>query len=189
MKPWPGTGTKGKRSEDAAGGNGNEMVKRRLSAPEYCLIVLCFAFCLAGALLLPIDACPDETGRRQISDWIFLRGTLPTGNEPEVIMEQWGFSYAYRPYLVSILSGLFTKLASFLTGSGRILVAASRMPCVLSLTGCCIYCLLLGHRLFRKKWPAVLFAAMICFLPQAVYLGMYQNSDILSLFAVSMILY
>ena len=165
------------------------MIKRRLSVPEYCLIVLCFGFCLAGALLLPIGACPDEEGRRLISDWIFIRGTLPTGNEPEVIMEQWGFSYAYRPYLVSILSGLFTKLASFLTGSGRILVAASRMPSVLSLTGCCIFCLLLGHRLFQKKWPAILFAVIICFIPQVIFLGMYQNNDILSLFAVSMILY
>ena len=30
---------------------------------------------------------------------------------------------------------------------------------------------------------------MVCFLPQAMFLGMYQNNDILSLFAVCMVLY
>lgn len=164
-------------------------VLKRLSAPEYCLVILCFAFCLAGALMLPLDSCPDEAGRKMISDWIASMGTLPTGNEPEVIMEQWGFSYAYRPYLASILSGLFMKLASFLTRSDQILLAASRMTSVLSLTGCCVFCLLLGRRLFRKRWSAILFAAIVCFLPQVMFLGMYQNNDIFSLFAVSMILY
>ena len=38
--------------------------------------------------MLPIQSCPDEAGKRMISDWISIHGTLPTGFEPEVIMEE-----------------------------------------------------------------------------------------------------
>ena len=65
-----------------------ETVRKRFSAAEYGLMLLCFCFCVAGALMLPIQSCSDETGKRMISDWISIHGTLPTGFEPEVIMEE-----------------------------------------------------------------------------------------------------
>ena len=45
----------------------------------------------------------------------------------EVIISGWGFSYALRPYLASIVGAGFQKLAACFTDSPRILLAASRM--------------------------------------------------------------
>ena len=63
------------------------------------------------------------------------------------------------------------------------------MGSVLSVTVCCVYCLLLGQRLFRKRSSAVLIASVVCFLPQVLFVGFFQNNDSLSLAAVSMMLY
>ncbi len=180
----------------------------RFSALEIVLIVLCFCICLTGALLLPVDKCPDEGGRCQISDWIYRTGTLPTGDEwqtilmkwqdtsapvgtiiPDTPVDGWGFSYALRPYLSSIIAALFMKAASLFTGSPRALFVASRMGSVLSVTLCCFFCLRLGHRLFERRGSALLFATLVCFLPQVMFLGMYQNNDIMALCTVSMMLY
>lgn len=156
---------------------------------EFFLIMLTFCVCLAGALLLPVDQCPDEEGRLLLTEWIVAKGTLPRGDEPEVILPGWGFSYALRPYLSSIVGAAFKRTALFFTDSPRILLAASRMCSVLSVTFCCFFCLRLGHRLFMRRSSAVLFAAFVCFLPQVMFLGMYHNNDSLSLCAVSMMLY
>ncbi len=156
--------------------------------PEAFLVLLCFVFCFAGAVLLPLSACPDEIGRRTISDWIFTRGTLPTGNERETIMEVWDFSYAVRPYLSGIIAAFFMKIVSLATDASIPMIAASRMGSVLSVTLCCFGCLRLGRRLFRKRGSAVLFAAAVCFTPQVMFLGMYQNNDSLALASVCMIL-
>lgn len=162
---------------------------RRLSTAEYGLILLCFSFCLAGALLLPTDQCPDEAGRLLLSDWISAAGRLPTGGEKEILIDGWGFSYALRPYLSAIVGAAFKSAVALFTDSPRALLAASRMCSVLSVTGCCIFCLRLGGLLLERRSSALLFASLVCFLPQVMFLGMYQNNDSLSLFAVSMMLY
>lgn len=159
------------------------------SAIEVLLILLCFSVCLTGALLLPVDQCPDERGRLLLTDWIVKTGTLPTGNEQEVMIPGWGYSYALYPYLSAIVGAIFERVAVCFIDSPRILLAASRMCSVLSVTFCCFFCLRLGHRLFEKRGSALLFASVVCFLPQVMFLGMYQNNDSLSLFAVSMMLY
>ena len=175
---------------------------------EYFLILLIFCICLTGALLLPEDQCPDETGRRFLSNWIVVHRELPTGDElgtmlmswvdasaevpqivPDAEYQGWGFSYALRPYLSSMIGAGFQILAASFTNSPRILLAASRMCSVLSITACCIFSLRMGHRIFASRSSPVLFAVLVCFLPQVMFLGMYQNNDSLSLCAVSMMLY
>ena len=164
-------------------------MKKRFLTIEVLLVFLCFSVCLAGALLLPADQCPDEEGRLFLTDWIVRTGTLPTGDEPEVMISGWGFSYALRPFLSSMIGAGFQILAARFTDSSRGLLAAARMGSVLSVTGCCWFCLRLGHRLFERRSSAILFATVVCFLPQVLFLGMYHNNDSLSLLAVSMMLY
>ena len=156
--------------------------------PEALLILLCFGFCLAGAILLPVSVCPDEPGRRAVSDWIFSHGSLPTGNERETIMAFWGFSYALRPYLSGIIAAFFMKIVSLISGAPVPMIVASRLGSVFAVTLCCFGCLRLGRRLFRKRGSAIFFATAVCFTPQVMFLGMYQNNDSLALVAVCMIL-
>jgi len=163
--------------------------ERILSAGELALILAVFCICLYGAATLQVDRCPDEPGRGLVSTWIYENNALPTGNEPETIMGGWGFSYAARPYLSAMIAAFFMKAASLFSTSGRALVLASRMGSVLSITACCAFCLLLGHTLFRKRGSAAVMAVFVCFLPQVLFLGMYQNNDSLSLAAVSMMMY
>lgn len=184
-------------------------VQRKSKLSSDCLLILLvFCISLTGALLLPVEQCPDEAGRRFLSNWIVSHRELPTGNElgtmlmpwvdasaeipqivPDAEFQGWGFSYALRPFMSSMIGAGFQLLAARFTDSPWILLAASRMCSVLSITGCCFFCLRLGSRLFMRRSSAVLFAVFVCFLPQVMFLGMYQNNDSLSLCAVSMMLY
>ena len=167
---------------------------KAVSPAEIILTMLVFTVCATGAALLPIDLCPDEGGRRLVSDWIFNMGTLPTGNEMETIIlnddgPSWGFSYALRPYLSAIISAFFVGVASWFSSSELVMLVASRMPSILSITAVCIFCLGIGRRLFVHRASALLLAAFVCLLPQVAFLGMYQNNDSLALAAVAAMLF
>lgn len=157
--------------------------------------MLVFCICITGALLLPVNQCPDEFVRSRLIVWMVEKGTLPTGDELETMALNpppglnYGFSFALRPYLSAIIGALFVKAAMLFSGSDRVLLLAARLGSVLSVTGCCWFCLRLGHRLFKRRGSAVLFTVIICFLPQVLFLRMYHNNDALSLFAVCMMLY
>ena len=163
--------------------------RKAFGIAEWTILICVFMICLTGAYLLPFEQCPDEAARLKLTRWIIDHATLPTGNEPELIIEKWGFSYATRPFLSSIIGAAFAKLAGLITESQRAALMGARMCSVLSVTGCCAFCLLLGGRLFEKRSSARLFAVLVCFLPQVLFLGMYQNNDSLSLFGISMLLY
>ncbi len=168
---------------------------KHILAKEYLLVLLVFCICLTGALHLPVGQCPDEYLRSRLIVWMVEKGTLPTGDELETMAlnpppdVNYGFSYALRPYLPSMISAVFVKAAMPFFDSDRVLLLAARLGSVLSVTGCCWFCLRLGHRLFDKRSSAILFAVLVCFLPQVQFLGMYHNNDAPSLFAVSMMLF
>lgn len=162
---------------------------KALSPLEVVLVLTVFSTCLAGACLLPYELCPDEGGRQLLSDWIYRTGALPTGNETETIIQGYGFSYALRPYLSAIIAALLMRVASLVSTSPHVLLVASRMVSVLSVTGCCLFCLGFGHAAFSRHGSAVIFAGFVCLMPQVLFLGMYQNCDALSLAATSAVLY
>lgn len=169
--------------------------RKPLAAKEYLLVLLVFCICLTGALLLPVNQCPDEYVRSRLIVWMVEKGTLPTGDELEVMAlnpppgVNYGFSFALRPYLSAMIGAVFVKAAMLFFDSDKVLLLAARLSSVLSVTGCCWFCLRLGHRLFDRRSSAILFAVLVCFLPQVQFLGMYHNNDAPSLFAVCMMLF
>lgn len=164
-------------------------MKTALSRTETAIVLTVFVICLVCALVISPARCPDESARMTLTNWIYEHHSLPTGNEPETVIRGWGFSYALRPYLSAIIGAAFMMLFSLFSRAESLLLLGSRMGSVLSVTVCCVYCLLLGHRLFRKRSSAILMALTVCFLPQVLFLGSFQNNDSLSLAAVSMMLY
>lgn len=166
-----------------------ERTWKGLSPAEWALIAFVLLVCAIGAALVPTDQCPDETGRMQLVHWMVDTGTLPTGNEEPTIMEVWGFSYALRPFLPQIVSAAFVSVASLFTRSYASLLFVARLPSVFSVVLCCALLLGLGHRIFDRRESAVLFAAIVCLLPQVVFLGMYVNNDAPSLAVVTGMLY
>ena len=92
-------------------------MKKRFLTIEVLLIFLCFSVCLAGALLLPVNQCPDEFMRSRLIVWMLEKGTLPTGDELETMAlnpppgVNYGFSFAIRPYLSAMIGALFVKIS------------------------------------------------------------------------------
>lgn len=161
----------------------------KTNAAEKALITAVLLICFCGALMIDTKHCPDEVGRMLINDYIYNTRRFPVGDEPETIMKDWGFSYALRPYLSSVIGACSMRLAAIFTQSKRILMAMSRMCSVLSMTGCAYFLLKAGNLLFKDRLSSMLLAVSVCLLPQAVFIGMYLNNDALSLMAVSMEIY
>ena len=76
----------------------------------------------------------------------------------ETVIGGWGFSYVLRPFLASIVGALFQSVLSLFTNNPTILLAASRMCSVLSVSLCCWFCLRLGHRCFSGYYSSFLIA-------------------------------
>ena len=165
----------------------------KLSIPQWILTGLVLIVGLAGAWLITGDGfptgCPDESSRQLLTNYIFTNNRLPLGREPEIIIGTYGFSYALRPYLTAIISALFMKIISIFSTGEHAMLFASRLCSVISLTVCFLFCSRLGNRIFRKNATSIVFALAVCFIPQVMFLGMYQNNDIFSLMAVVMLLY
>lgn len=92
--------------------NCKHIIRENFSISEVLLIIAVFCICCYEAVKLPVDRCPGEAGRRVLLYWIYSHGTLPTENEVETIMDGWGFSYALRPFLSSIISAALMKVVS-----------------------------------------------------------------------------
>lgn len=152
-------------------------------------ILLFFAFCLFTCVYLRIEDAPDEDMRYMIPQYIYTHNALPTGDEPELIHHIWGFSYALYPYLASIISAFFMKLASLATSDPTVLLLAARFTSVLAGTAFVFLVFKIGELLFRKKESVLLFAVLCSFLPQFLFLCSYQNNDSLALFSIALIFY
>lgn len=161
-----------------------EKEKQKFSRIEWGLIALVFIICFVGAYVLPMRGGPDERARRLLTSWMFEKGSLPTGNEPETIIKYWGFSYALRPYLPSMLVVPLMRAASVVFGTEHAVLVASRMCSVVSVPVCCYFCLRMAHTLFDRRSSAFLFAVFVSLMPQVIFLGIYQNNDAPSLAAV-----
>ena len=163
--------------------------RAKLSRVQWAFAGLVFLWCLAGAALIRVEFCPDEWARRLLSDFMVKNGVLPVGEEAEIVMENYGFSYAIYPYLASMLNALCMRIAGIFTGSERVMLAASRMCSVISIGLCAVHLQKIGNLLLRRRAVAMLFAGLTCFLPQVMFLGMYQNNDALALCGIVAVIY
>ena len=170
-------------------GDAGENKCRQLSKAQIVIVVSVFVVCVIGAINIHPNFCPDESGRQLLTQWIYENRALPSGEEVGIVMPGWGFSYALRPYLSAIINTVFMWIFTVFGQTGRLLLLASRMCSVLSVTGCCLFGMKLGNILFAKRTSALLFSVVSTFLPQVMFLGMYQNNDSLSLFGVFLVLY
>lgn len=73
---------------------------------------------------------PDEGMREDVVYWIAKNGRLPIGDEKELINPIWGFSYAFLPYLPSIIGAFYVKIISIFTSSEIAIFLAPRMVSV-----------------------------------------------------------
>ena len=164
-----------------------------ISKIQYVLLFLTLGFCLVGAWFINGDGYPtgnpDEWARQLVTEFIYKNSRLPIGRESEIIIGSYGYSYALRPYLTAIIGSIFMKITAIFSTSDHALLFASRLCSVFSVTVCFYFACKLGNRLFIKSSSSTIFALVICYLPQVMYLGMYQNNDIFALMSIVMILF
>lgn len=152
-------------------------------------MILVFLFCLYGAWSISMGNAPDEEMRYQVPYFIFEKGYLPFGNEIEIRNGIWGFSYAYTPYLPSIIAVGFMRIFSLFTMSQDILFFSSRLVSVISVAITWLMCCKIGERIFRNQITILLLAVLVCFLPQFIFLGSYLNNDAFAVMVSGFIIY
>ena len=157
-------------------------------------VLLAFILLTAWAMSQPFHAGPDEDMRYLVADYIYSNhGALPRGDDPAIRNATWGISYAYYPILSYMISAAFMGVASIFGASGIALFRAARMADVLFVT-CAVYFLVKASgKLFpREKFSREvrwMFTALAGFMPQAIFLGTYVNTDSLALMSAALILY
>ncbi len=115
------------------------------------------------------DYFPDEKWRLQLPFFFYEHGTLPTGYEESVRMDQWGFSYANYPLLLTTLvGGILMKIMGLLTSNPDMLVFAARMVSVLAATMLAWFSIKIGEKLFNAPFGWI-FGLFVALLPQVMF--------------------
>lgn len=131
---------------------------------------------------------PDEDMRFAVVNWIAVHSHLPTGFEEEIINPLWGYSYAFTPYLPSMISALFVKIAGIFSSSLNAACFAARLVNVFAGMGTVFVSFRVGDKLLDNRYSVYFMAGTVAFLPQFVFLSSCINNDIVSLLSAFMIL-
>lgn len=152
-------------------------------------VFIAFLIYFSLSCMLPMEKAPDESMRYMVPEYIFQYHRLPAGTDMAVVDGVWGFSYAFTPYLPSILAAMLMRLAAVFTDSAKVLLIACRFVSVAAATGSVWLAFPIGKRLFADWKSRLLFALCVGFLPQFVFLSAYLNNDAFAVFTVMLILF
>ncbi len=155
---------------------------------EILFLVTCFFFYLTWMLIIPYNEAPDERMRYVIARYIFRHGTLPVGNESEIMNLVWGQSYAYQPILSYQIASLVMGIASAFGMASEKLFYAARFTNVVIATGTVAVALAIGKECFKGE-VRFLFAGLIGLWPMVAFIGAYVNNDALAFFSAILIFY
>ncbi|URW87459.1 hypothetical protein M5E86_09010 [Blautia wexlerae] len=175
-----------------------DMLKKKKEINEkteiFIFVFLAFILLTTWAMTQPFNSGPDEQMRYYVADYIYKHhGALPGGDDPAVRNKVWGISYAYYPVVSYMVSALFMRISRLFADPGYSMFKIARMADVLFVTGAVYFVVKASGKLFPKekysrevRW---LFATLAGFMPQAIFVGTYVNTDSLALLAAAMILY
>ena len=156
-------------------------------------LVLYFAvYIIAGIPMVlnqPYGNPPDEHMRFPIPLYIAQTLRIPTGFEEELLIPSYGFSYASRPILPYMFQALWVKIVSFFSDSADHLLYAARFANLFLGLIMAYVVLKLAEQWFLDKRFSALFACMVTFLPQALFMHTYVNTDSCCLLSTAVILY
>lgn len=153
------------------------------------MLLTAFVCMVTFAFIQPFGDGPDEINRFKVVQFIYTHGVLPIGNDPEVLIDGYGASYAFQPILTYIIDGYLLRLLSFLQPSLEMQVFISRLVNVafgLIMAG---YVKKISNLIFTDKKAAWSFTLAVVFLPQNLFLHSYVNTDSMGFLSVAMILY
>jgi len=137
----------------------------------------------------PFGDGPDEINRYKVVSYIQNHGTLPVGDEPEVLIDGYGASYAFQPCLTYMIDGYLLRALSPLNLSFDTELIISRYVNVVFGLIAAFYIIRLSSLLFDNKNASYLYALAVVFLPQNLFIHTYVNTDSMGLLSIAVMFY
>lgn len=167
-------------------------MKKKISAEQFRVFLLLgvlLSCMLTFAIIQPFGDGPDEINRFKVVEYIYEHGTIPRGDDPEVILDGYGGSYAFQPMLTYMIDGYLLRCFSAMEPSLEMRVFISRLVSIF--VGCitALYVKKLGDLLFENKKTAWAFTLAVVFLPQNLFIHTYVNTDSMGLLSIAIILH
>lgn len=163
---------------------------RKLSA---CITVCYFGLYIIIALSFlirqPFGSPPDEYNRYLIPQYIYENSALPNGYDESIRIPGYGFSYAFQPILPYMFQGWAMQIVGLFTDSTEALFYAARSVNLLLGLIMAFFVLLLAKKWFQKACWQWLFAFLITFLPQAIFIHTYVNTESCCMLSTVLMLY
>ena len=152
-------------------------------------ILACFIILFIWAYKQPFNSSPDEKMRYVMPKYIYDNGTLPRADDPTIVDEKYGHSYAGRPMLSYFISVFFMKICALFSTSEFALLMAARMGSIACGVGFIFYVMKIADELFTERGTRWLFMILTCLWPQCAFMFTYVNCDSLALFSIAMLIY
>ena len=167
-------------------------MKKKISAEQFRVFLLLgvlLSCMLTFAIIQPFGDGPDEINRFKVVEYIYEHGSIPRGDDPEVILDGYGGSYAFQPMLTYMIDGYLLRCFSALEPSLEMRVFISRLVSIF--IGCitALYVKKLGDLLFENKKTAWAFTLAVVFLPQNLFIHTYVNTDSMGLLSIAIVLH
>lgn len=165
-------------------------IREHADACRLIFILLFLLICMSCfAVTQPFGDGPDEINRYKVVSFIENHGTIPTGDNPEIILDGYGASYAFQPILTYMIEGyiLFLLKPLGLSAFSKLLIA--RYVNIAFGLVAAFYTYRLSTLLFAKKDTSFLFTLAVVLLPQNIFIYTYVNTDGMGLLSCAMILF
>ncbi len=149
-------------------------------------ILVCMSFFV---FVQPFGDGPDEINRFKVVTYIENHGKIPAGDDPEIILDGYGASYAFQPILTYMICGFVLRILSPLSLSFFSKLVICRYINVIFGLVAAFYTVKLSKLLFKDQKIASLFSLAVILLPQNIFIYTYVNTDGAALMAVTIMLY
>lgn len=149
-------------------------------------------FTLIALLLIfmqPFGDPPDEINRFRIPQYICDYGTLPNGFDPSIRIPGYGFSYAFQPILPYMIQGYLMRFVSLFTESASALLLTARLVNFFSGLLTAYFVRKIAVQLFSQRLTGWLFAMLVTFLPQSIFMHTFVNTDSFVLLSSAIMIY
>ena len=154
-----------------------------------CYFGLYIIIAMSFVIDQPFGSPPDEYNRYRIPQYIAENGTLPNGYDEAIRIPGYGFSYAFQPILPYIFQGWVMRIVGLFTDSPEAFVYAARSVNFLLGLIMAFLVLLLAKKWFQKACWQWLFAFLVTFLPQSIFIHTYVNTDSCCMLSIVLMLY
>lgn len=160
---------------------------------DHLIIAIYFiTYIIIGLSLLarqPFGNPPDEYNRFLIPSFIAEHGTLPNGYDESIRIPGYGFSYAFQPILPYMIQGYAMRFVGLFTESASALLYTARAVDFIFGFITALFALLLSRKWFSDKRIQYLFAFLVTFLPQSIFMHTYVNTDSCCMMSIVIMLY